>query len=56
MSEDCFLVERYESDLEEDDEGEQVILMLTERFLKEKNTDGEVCWCIYGCIRLCIFF
>ena len=42
-SDDCFLVERYESDVEDEDEEGQVILTLSDRFLKEKSTNGEVC-------------
>ena len=40
MDGECFLVERYESDVEEEGEAEQVILCLTNRFLEERNTQG----------------
>ena len=42
MNGECFLVERYESDEEEEGEAEQVFLSLTNRFLEERNTQGEV--------------
>ena len=42
MNGEYFLVERYESDVEEEGEAEQVFLSLTNRFLEERNTQGEV--------------
>jgi len=39
LSGDFFLVERYESDVEE--EAEQVFITLTDRFLEERNTQGK---------------
>ena len=35
-----FLVERYESDVEE--EGDHILLALSDRFLEEKDTNGVV--------------
>ena len=36
-------MERYESDVEEgDEEGDQILLTLSERFLEEKDTNGVV--------------
>ena len=44
MSGECFLVERYESDVEEGEEGEgeHILLTLTDRFLEEKDINGKV--------------
>jgi hypothetical protein len=45
VSGECFLVERYESDVEEggeEGEGEQVLLALSDRFLEEKDINGKV--------------
>ena len=43
VSGECFLVERYESDVEEGGEGgEHIILALSDRFLEEKDTNGVV--------------
>ena len=36
------MVERYESDLEEEEEVQHVIITLSDRFLEERNTDGQV--------------
>lgn len=49
VSGECFLVERYESDVEEggeEGEGEQVLLTLSDRFLEEKDINGKVCTCV----------
>ena len=40
MCGECFLVERYESDVE--DEGDHILLALSDRFLEEKDTNGVV--------------
>lgn len=43
VSDECFVVERYESDVEEGDEdGDQILLTLSDRFLEEKDTNGVV--------------
>ena len=43
VSGECFLVERYESDVEEGcEEGDQILLTLSDRFLEEKDTNGVV--------------
>ena len=43
VSGECFLVERYESDVEEGgEEGEHILLTLSDRFLEEKDANGEV--------------
>ena len=41
---ECFLVERYESDVEEGEEGEgeNILLTLSDRFLEEKDINGKV--------------
>ena len=41
VSGECFLVERYESDVEEGEE-EHILLTLSDRFLEEKDTNGVV--------------
>ena len=52
---ECFLVERYESDVEEggeEGEGEQVLLTLSDRFLEEKDFNGKVKLCVLGAVEL----
>ena len=39
---ECFLVERYESDLEEEGDVEQLLVTLSDTFLEEKNINGKV--------------
>ena len=61
VSGECFLVERYESDVEEggeEAEGEQVLLALSDTFLEEKDINGKVgvyvCgWCV--CVCVCVW-
>ena len=61
VSGECFLVERYESDVEEggeEAEGEQVLLALSDTFLEEKDINGKVgvyvCgWCVCVCVCVC---
>ena len=46
---ECFLVERYESDLEEaEEEGDQLLLNLSDQFLEEKDINGMVH--VHACI------
>ena len=52
VSGECFLVERYESDVEEGgEEREHILLTLSDRFLEEKNTDGKVRAALHACDR-----
>ncbi len=39
---ECFLVERYESDMEGEEEVECLLLTLSDRFLEERNINGQV--------------
>ena len=56
VSGECFLVERYESDVEEggeEAEGEQVLLALSDTFLEEKDINGKVSVCVCVCVCMC---
>lgn len=58
VSGECFVVERYESDVEEGDEGgDQILLTLSDRFLEEKDTNGMVRYSFPHClppVNVCI--